>query len=219
MSRRDAREAIFTRLGMACKGASAPVDPSIAWKAPQLDAAEKIDLFARRMEAVGTKVLRAPLKQWKTALAGVFEEKKPATVAYGTGAWFSKDLAAMLGKKGAPEGRPFTAQAEEFRDELFTVDASVTSVKAGIAETGALLVVPDPGEPRLLSLVPPVHVALLKASDILSTFAEAIALMDPASGMPPNALLITGPSKTADIELTLAFGVHGPKVLTVIILE
>ncbi|MFZ5425472.1 MAG: LutC/YkgG family protein [Thermodesulfobacteriota bacterium] len=219
MSSTNAREAILSRLGAARKAAPVPLDPRMAWSAPETGSSQRVDVFARRMEAVGTQVLRAPLGQWKKALAGVLKEKKPATVAYGPGAWFAKDLASMLGRDGLPEGRPFAAQAEDFRDELFTLDASVTSARAGIAENGALLVVPDPGEPRLLSLVPPLHVVLLKATGILSTFAGAIALMDPASGMPANALLITGPSKTADIELTLAFGVHGPKELTVIILE
>lgn len=68
---------------------------------------------------------------------------------------------------------------------------------------------PDEQEPRLMSLVPPVHIAVLKAEKIHDTLAEA---------MPTNLLLISGPSKTADIELTLAFGVHGPKELIVFIL-
>lgn len=219
MSRQDAREAIFARLSAAAGAAPAPLAPSETWSAPELDPAQRVELLEKRMAAVGTQVRRVPAKQLKAALAALWEEKKPATVAFGKGAWFAKELAATLGKKGAPSAVPYEADAEEFRDTLFAVDASVTSARLGIAENGALLLVPDGGEPRLLSLVPPTHVAVVRASDIVATFAEAIAALDPASGMPANALLVTGPSKTADIELTLAFGVHGPKELVVLILE
>lgn len=219
MTRRDAREAIFARLGAPSGRAPVPPAPENAWAAPQLDPATRIELLEKRMAAVGTQVRRVPAKQLKAALARLWDEKRPGSVAYGEGAWFAKDLAATLGKKDAPDAVPFDTDVEAFRDTLFGVGASVTSVRLGIAENGALLLTPDGGEPRLLSLVPPVHVAVLKAADVVSTFAEAIAALEPAKGMPANALLITGPSKTADIELTLAFGVHGPKELIVLILE
>ncbi|MEC7376269.1 MAG: LUD domain-containing protein, partial [Pseudomonadota bacterium] len=72
---------------------------------------------------------------------------------------------------------------------------------------------------RLMSLVPPVHVAVLRASELYTTFHEAIHAQNWATGMPTNALLISGPSKTADIEQTLAYGVHGPKELIVLMIE
>ncbi|MFP4390844.1 MAG: LUD domain-containing protein, partial [Desulfococcaceae bacterium] len=59
--------------------------------------------------------------------------------------------------------------------------------------------------------------AVLRASDIHNTFADAMAAEDWAAGMPTNVVLISGPSKTADIELVLAFGIHGPKELVVFI--
>ncbi len=69
-----------------------------------------------------------------------------------------------------------------------------------------------------MSLVPPVHTAGLKAAKIHDTLAEAMRKEGWAEKMPTNLLLISEPSKTADIELTLAFGVHGPKELIVFIL-
>jgi len=88
-----------------------------------------------------------------------------------------------------------------------------------IAETGSLTLWPTPDEPRLMSLVPPVHIAVLNASEIYTTFHEAMLAREWAAGMPTNALLISGPSKTADIEQTLAYGVHGPKELIVLVIE
>jgi L-lactate dehydrogenase complex protein LldG len=77
---------------------------------------------------------------------------------------------------------------------------------------------PNSDEPRLMSLVPPIHIALLDTAKLYSTFAEAIQAQGWVQhGMPTNALLISGPSKSADIEQTLAYGVHGPKELVVIL--
>jgi L-lactate dehydrogenase complex protein LldG len=76
---------------------------------------------------------------------------------------------------------------------------------------------PTPEEPRLLSLVPPVHVAVLDADTIYGSLAEMMTERNWADGMPTNVLLISGPSKTADIEFTLVFGVHGPKEMVVLI--
>ena len=78
---------------------------------------------------------------------------------------------------------------------------------------------PDRHEPRLLSLVPPVHIVLLDADQLYPTLAEAMADQQWAARMPTNALLISGPSKTADIEQTLTYGIHGPKTLITLILE
>ena len=84
---------------------------------------------------------------------------------------------------------------------------------------GALILWPDAAEPRLMSLAPAVHIAVLDAANIHGSLAEAIHRERWAEGMPTNALLISGPSKTADIELVLTFGVHGPKELIVLILD
>ena len=94
---------------------------------------------------------------------------------------------------------------------------NLTSCRGAIAETGSLVLWPTPEEPRLLSLVPPIHCVLLDATQIRSTFAELSVEQGSSQGMPTNALLISGPSKSADIEQTLADGVHGPKELIVLV--
>ena len=87
-----------------------------------------------------------------------------------------------------------------------------------IAETGTLGLWPDEPEPRLMSLVPTVHCVLLAAATIHNTFYEAMQSEGWANGLPTNALLISGPSKTADIQVTLAYGAHGPKELIVLLM-
>ena len=91
--------------------------------------------------------------------------------------------------------------------------------RAAIAETGTLILWPDEKEPRLMSLVPPLHIVLLDAATIYNTFYEAMTSEGWKDGLPTNALLISGPSKTADIQQTLAYGAHGPRELVVLLLH
>ena len=109
---------------------------------------------------------------------------------------------------------------EEWEAELFDdTPASLTGTLGAIAATGSLILWPSREEPRLMSLVPPVHFALLKASEVYDNFFEVQQKQQWAAGMPTNALLVSGPSKPADIEQVLAYGAHGPKDLVVLILE
>jgi len=70
-----------------------------------------------------------------------------------------------------------------------------------------------------MSLIPPIHLAVLYADTIFNTFWEAVNTEQWNSGMPTNVLLISGTSKTADIEQTLVYGVHGCKELVVLLIQ
>ncbi|MBS1162101.1 MAG: hypothetical protein H6R15_4520 [Proteobacteria bacterium] len=109
---------------------------------------------------------------------------------------------------------------ESWKATLFhEMPASFTAARGAIAETGTLILWPDEHEPRLMSLVPPVHIVLLDSANIHNTFFEAMQTEAWKDGLPTNALLISGPSKTADIQQTLAYGAHGPKELIVLMIE
>ncbi|WP_259699108.1 LutC/YkgG family protein, partial [Pseudomonas chlororaphis] len=121
---------------------------------------------------------------------------------------------------GLPTLKVYDRPVEEWKAELFNdTPASLTTTLGAIAATGSLILWPTREEPRLMSLVPPVHFALLKASEIRDNFYQVQQEYAWAQGMPTNALLVSGPSKTADIEQVLAYGAHGPKDLVVLILE
>jgi L-lactate dehydrogenase complex protein LldG len=108
---------------------------------------------------------------------------------------------------------------ESWSEKLFNeTDASITTTIGAIAESGSIVLHPTPEEPRLMSLVPDIHIALVYEDTIYETFNQIITNQYWAKNMPTNALLISGPSKTADIEQVLAYGVHGPKELIVLIL-
>src|SRR5262249_22806092 len=94
------------------------------------------------------------------------------------------------------------------KEILFDCDLGVTSAQWAIAETGTLVLESDAERHRLTSLVPPVHVCLLRTDKIRQTLGEILELTDPLRDR--TITFITGASRTSDIELTLAIGVHGP---------
>jgi L-lactate dehydrogenase complex protein LldG len=109
---------------------------------------------------------------------------------------------------------------KRLREMEFSADAGVTTVDYGVAETGSLVVVAAPGQGRAVSLLPPVHIAVLRASDIVYELGELFERIKRDRGELPSATtLITGPSRTADIELVLTVGVHGPKELHLVLLD
>ncbi len=110
-----------------------------------------------------------------------------------------------------------TAIADASRDELFSTDVGITSAQWAIAETGTLVLESGAESHRLVSLVPPVHVCVLRASSIKNSLAEVLEITDP--NINRAVTFITGASRTSDIELTLAIGVHGPGELHVILIK
>lgn len=103
--------------------------------------------------------------------------------------------------------------------DLFNTDVGITCVQAAIAETGTLVLDSSRERNRLISLVPPVHIAIIDAAQIHQTLGETLAELQSGGEVSPIVTFVTGPSRTADIELTLAIGVHGPQELYVIVNE
>ena len=103
--------------------------------------------------------------------------------------------------------------------DLFNFEVGITRAQAAIAETGTLVLDSSCERNRLVSVVPPVHIAIVAASRIYATLADVLAMMQSGKEVSPAVTFITGPSRTADIELTLTIGVHGPQELYVTIDE
>jgi L-lactate dehydrogenase complex protein LldG len=102
--------------------------------------------------------------------------------------------------------------------ELFGYDVGISRVQGAIAETGTLVLDTQRERHRLVSLLPPVHIAIVDASQICLTLGETLSVLrSDTEEVSPTITFITGPSRTADIELTLAIGVHGPQELYVIV--
>jgi L-lactate dehydrogenase complex protein LldG len=121
------------------------------------------------------------------------------------------------------ESRSVQFDKDEFRRSASQAEIGISGADYGLADTGTLVMRSVEGQDRITSLLPPIHIALLEADRILSGIDDLIArlLLDPVEkGRIDSCLtLITGPSKTADIEMSLVHGIHGPRSLHVLILQ
>ena len=123
--------------------------------------------------------------------------------------------ALVLGDEGAPNG---TALAKE----ISQADVGISSVSFGIAFTGTIVEITTEDLHRLVSSLPKIHIALLRASDIVANLDDAASRLRAMYQQHPtncNITFISGPSRTADIEMKLFLGVHGPQESHVIVLD
>lgn len=103
-------------------------------------------------------------------------------------------------------------------DAVYDMDAAVTDVYCGVAETGSLVIKASPGHGRGISLVPDIHVAIMQPKDFVPDLVDLFEKMK-TEGLASSTIIITGPSKTADIEMNLVMGVHGPRLVQVFLLQ
>lgn len=214
----EARDRILARLrkargGPPVGGPESPVLPEVA-----IPPSERVARFRACLEAVRALVHVTPRDGVGALLRRLVEERAIRRLLYGADGPVAPLLRAAFAGGGGTALLGYDAEIESWKEDLFYgIDAAVTSSLGGIAETGSVILWPDAAEPRLMSLVPPVHFVLVEAAQIHATLDEAMRAQRWAERMPTNALLISGPSKSADIEQTLAYGVHGPKELVVIV--
>lgn len=103
-------------------------------------------------------------------------------------------------------------------DAIEPIAVGVTGALAGLADTGSLVLSAGTDRSRMASLLPPVHIALLARSRVYATLPAFLAAHPGIAATTSNLVLVTGPSRTADIELTLTHGVHGPREVHVIVI-
>ena len=214
----NARANILARLrAVAPQDAVATTEP-VAPPEADLGRADKVARLKRLMENMHAEVVVTDNRNWTTVLKDLLRQRSPNGLLYAPATLVGTTLAETW-ESDLPPLVGYTEAVEQSKERLFAIDAGITSTKGGLADVGALILWPDADEPRLMSLAPALHIAVLEAAKIHGSLADAIRREGWAQGMPTNALLISGPSKTADIELVLTFGVHGPKELIVLILD
>jgi len=179
---------------------------------------ERIERFCRHLESVHSEVIRTSEAKLNQAILDRLNRANARRLLLGRDSPFQEGLEAA--KPADLELRVYDRPIETWQLELFNdIDASLTSTLGGIAETGSLVLWPTPDEPRLMSLVPPLHLVVLRVDQLHDTLLQVVRKQRWSQGMPTNALLISGPSKTADIEQTLVFGAHGPRELVVLLVD
>ena len=215
------RHRIFSRLHAATRQSPAPVLQPPAMSIKTYSQKEKIERLKTLMEAMRTEVHITGAANWLDTVEDVLKVRETKSLLYAPGTEIGKALAHQWENAAGdlPQLIPYKQDIEQLKEMVFNVDAGITSAAGAIAETGALILWPTEKEPRLMSIVPPIHIAVLKADTIHNSLSEVMQTENWQAKMPSNVVLVSGPSKTADIEMTLAFGVHGPKELIVLILE
>ena len=210
----SARETILASVRAGLGGASVPALPPVRTGAG-VPEGERVARFQGMLERVGARLVCVA----DPAAAGA--ELARICSAAGVRALVASDapLVAVLLADLPPELRALAPDAP--RAALFACELGLSAAQWGIAETGTIVLESAEERHRLASLLPPHHVALLPRSRLLGTLGEAFARVRPGTGVPPSRTItfVTGPSRTADIELELVVGVHGPKHLTVLLLD
>jgi L-lactate dehydrogenase complex protein LldG len=174
--------------------------------------AERIAAFTAILEKLGAPVdVASDMTAAATRITEVLASHNASSLALSDAAEvlaLAKDLPATIER--IPHDAP--------RESLLRSHAGLSTAQWAVAETGTLALVSRHERHRLSTLLPELHIALLPASRLLATLGDAFVRLEP-NGAPDAATItfVTGPSRTADIELELIVGVHGPKALHVVI--
>ncbi|MET1536369.1 LutC/YkgG family protein [Burkholderia sola] len=222
----SARNAILARLRAAAPGVATNAAPALdaridahydtrrASAGPAADA--RVRAMQTALAASHAEVWCATADAWPAQLAARLADAGVRRLLLDPARAESAALARALPETVAPV--PFDRPIDAWKTELFdTIDAGFTVARSGIAATGTLVLAPDAGTPRTVSLVPPLHVALVHANTLHADLHAAVHAERWPAGMPTNLVLVSGPSKTSDIQQTLAYGAHGPRRLWVVI--
>ena len=224
MTAMSARERMLGKLRSAVKEVAMPAREDIdariaAHYQPRLDlqtGGQRVQAMVTAMTAVRADVWCARADEWPAQLAAKLTEHGVKRLLIDPELPEAQALAPVL---PATVGTlAYEQPIQAWKNELFdNVDAGFTVARSGIAATGTLILAPDHGSPRTVSLAPPLHVALVYASSLHADMYSAMRAEGWAKGMPSNLVMASGPSKTSDIQQTLAYGAHGPRWMWVII--
>ena len=164
-----------------------------------LDEINKVDQFTKELTALSGYAYRT--KNLTQEIIGLLQQRGIRNIHLEPGVLDESLLQAS--------GIEFTREPDP------AIRAGVTKAICGLADTGSILVVDGTGNPLHASLLTEIHIAVLNTSDILASLPDAMKL--PRVAASNAAVFITGPSRTADIEMTLTIGVHGPKEIHVFV--
>ncbi len=233
----DHRSRILDRIRTARRRAGRPTPvhpepPAVA--APSVDSlpesksdpdrsrSDLVDSFARRLESNGGVCHRA------TTTAGAVEAISNIVRSTHAEILCRSDDPLVVELLEGVAGSFDLLGHTSTRDELAEARLGITRAQRGVAEYGTIVLAsgdidgsigPATERNRLAALLPDTHLAILVASDLVSTWDEALEEISNRPSLPPTVTFVTGPSRTTDIELELVFGVHGPRRQHVLLLE
>jgi L-lactate dehydrogenase complex protein LldG len=213
-----------------------PERPRAAAEAIRRELAERwpeaLERFRREFEKVGGVFYRAPtLADVPEVVAAIARDRGARRLVSWHPEALGGDLGPALTARGlSPLSMPpgevaNAAERGRLRQVVAAAELGLTGVDLAIAETGTLVLRSGAGRPRSTSLLPPYHIAVFNRAALVESLAQAGVYLelwhtDGEAGASGAVIsFITGPSRTADIELTLTRGVHGPKEVHAIFVE
>jgi iron-sulfur cluster protein len=178
------------------------------------------------LEQAGIQVVESDLGEWIMQLAGEHPSHLIAPAIHKSREEIAALFSRKLGREIRPEPAELVAVARtELRRFFIEAGLGITGANAAVAETGTLVLVTNEGNAELVTTLPPVHVAVVGVEKIVPTLDDVTAMLGllPRSGtaqrLTVRVSFITGPSRTADIELTPVRGAHGPRELHIVLLD
>ena len=208
-SRENILHRVRTALGRSA-GHPPSDPPPVRLRIPTVDMEARIASMCMRIEALaGTTHRVATTDEARALVAGIVAGK---TIVASNSPYI-----ADCGILALPGVRTGIRDVTEMRTVSAASEVGITSADYALADTGTLVMISSPAEARLVSLLPLLHVAVVPASRILTGLDELFTLLPRPADQTSSMVMITGPSRTADIEQILVRGVHGPAQITVII--
>ena len=173
--------------------------------------------FVGELAKVNTNVLEAGGEnEVKSSLLGLIKEKELRSFAI----WESQFLKKINLKQELKDAGLKLITARN-KNRIAKADIGITEVDYAIADTGTLVLIADKNQPRSVSLLPPIHLAIVRAENLVRNINDLFIILKSklkdSEDITSCMTFVTGPSRTADIELSLTLGVHGPKELYVLI--
>jgi L-lactate dehydrogenase complex protein LldF len=185
-----------------------PIDaPQEALMSPKTESPNKVERFTEELLALGGNIVDVSTGQLVDTIASFLRGRGVSSVL----AWDWEHLPAGLQEALLSVGIEALPGADP------TAQAGITGVLGAISDTGTLIIPGGTGRPQSASLLPELHIAVLYREKIIATLAEALRLSEIREA--PTVVLVSGPSRTADIEMTLTIGVHGPGELHVFLVN
>ena len=209
MSREAILGKVRTALGRSPGQAIAELPP-VRLRMPQMDPETRIARMLSAVQALAGNTLRAASPAEARAYVAAVLQGKTAVAS-------NAPYLRECGIADLPGVQSGFTEAAKLRAQCATADVGISSADYALADTGTLVMLASPAEARLISLLPPVHIAVLPKDRLLSGLDELFTILPRPADRTSSMVLITGPSRTADIEQILVRGVHGPGEIHVVV--
>ena len=202
----DVRKAVGRKAGQPLAA-----QPKARIVIPSYSVEERIALFKERLEVLGGKVQRS-------ATYGDAGQTVRQLIDGSSAVASNAPALRQAGITSFPNVLNGYCSGPLLREACASAPFGITGADYGFAETGSIVTIAA-NESRLVSLLPPVHIALLSKSRMLTGLDEFYTLQPLPAGRSASTVFITGPSRSADIEMILVRGVHGPRIIHVIVID